>query len=470
MVGPVMSDSSYDLVIVGAGPGGYVAAIRAAQLGLRVACVEKERTLGGTCLNVGCIPSKALLDSSEHYHDLTARLAPHGIRVHGVELDVAAMIARKDKIVSILTRGIAGLFRKHKIEHIQGVARFETPGRVQVDGPERRVLTAPRILIATGSVPVDLPALPFDGARIISSTDALRLREVPRRLLVVGGGAIGLELGSVWRRLGAEVLVVEFLDRILSGADTQLAAALQRSLEKQGMQFRLRTTATRMETTGAEVRVTLTTDGVEQTETYDVVLVAVGRRPNTEGLGIQEMGVATDERGRIIVDDRYATNVSGIFAIGDVIPGLMLAHRAQEEGLAVAELLAGQAGHVNYAAIPSVVYTSPELASVGLSEADAAARGHAVRVGSFPFMANGRARCLDETDGSVKVVADAATDRLLGVHILGPRASELIAEATLAIEFSASVEDLALAVHAHPTLAEALKEAALAARGRSLHS
>jgi dihydrolipoamide dehydrogenase len=458
-----------DLCVIGAGPGGYVAAIRAAQLGMRVACVEKESALGGTCLRVGCIPSKALLDSSEHYWHARHGLAAHGVAVDGVRLDLEAMMARKTKVVRGLTQGIRGLFRKHEIEWVSGSARLEAAGRVHVTASDgERTIEAKHVLIATGSEPAPLASLPFDGERIVSSTEALALPAVPRRLLVVGAGAIGLELGSVWHRLGAEVTVVEFLDRIAPGTDGALAGQLRRVLEKQGMSFRLRTKATGATRRDDGVAVALEHDGGADEVVADVVLVAIGRRPHTDGLGARELGVRIDDRGRIVVDDRWESSVPGVFAIGDVIPGPMLAHKAEEEGVACVETMAGQAGEVNYAAIPGVVYTAPELASVGLTEEAAREQGRAVRTGSFPFSANGRARCLGETDGGVTVVADARTDRLLGVHVLGPRASDLIAEAVMAIEFGGSAEDLARAVHAHPTLPEAIKEAALGVAGRAL--
>lgn len=461
--------SSFDLIVIGAGPGGYVAAIRAAQLGMSVACIEKEKSLGGTCLNVGCIPSKALLDSSEHFYHLSHGLAAHGIKVSGIELDLATMMARKNKVVKALTTGIKGLLKKNKIEHIAGTARLTSPTTVAVeaDGATQE-LTAAKILIASGSVPIELPALPFDGKRVISSTEALSLPEVPKRLVVIGGGAIGLELGSVWNRLGSSVEVIEFLDRIVPGMDRQLGEQLQKILKKQGMSFRLGSSARAVEPIDGGVRVTIDTKGETSTIDCDVVLVAVGRKPNTTGLGLDAVGVKLDERGRVAVDAHYRTNVDGIYAIGDVIAGPMLAHKAMDEGVAVAERMAGQAGHVNYEAVPGVVYTWPELAGVGLTEDQARERGNC-RVGSFPFIANGRARAMEETDGMVKVIADATTDRVLGVHVLGARASDLIAEAALAIEFGASAEDLARSVHAHPTLPEAMKEAALAVSGQALH-
>lgn len=462
--------SEFDLIVIGAGPGGYVAAIRAAQLGMRVACVEKHRSLGGTCLNFGCIPSKALLDSSEHYRNARHALAAHGVKIGSVELDLAAMLGRKDKVVKVLTQGVAGLFRKNKVERFTGTARFTAADGIEVsDGAERQRLRARHILIATGSAAIELPGLPFDGRHVISSSEALGLAAVPARLLVVGAGAIGLELGSVWHRLGSQVLVVEFMDRIVPGTDRAMSEQLQKSLERQGLRFSLQTTARGAVVGDGGMRVTLESGGQSSDEDFDVVLVAVGRRAFTDGLGAREIGVAYDDRGRIQVDAHYATNVPGISAIGDVISGPMLAHKASDEGVAVVERLAGQASHVNYDAIPSVVYTWPELASVGLSEEQARSQGIAFRVGTFPFLANGRARCMNETDGLVKIIADAASDRVLGVHILGPRASDLIAEAAMAIEFGASAEDIARSAHAHPTLAEAIKEAALAVHQRALH-
>jgi dihydrolipoamide dehydrogenase len=464
-----VQERPFDLIVIGAGPGGYIAAIRAVQLGMRVGCVEKA-ALGGTCLNVGCIPSKALLDSSELFYQARTTFGRHGIRVGQVELDLAAMMARKDQVVQTLTRGIAGLFRKHGVESFRGTATIDSPVAVKVRQDHGAVtLPTQRILIATGSVPMPLPHLPFDGTSILSSTEALALPAVPERLVVIGAGAVGLELGSVWSRLGAEVLVVELMDRILPGMDRELSAHLQRLLERQGLSFRLRTTAKSATVHEGTVHLTLASGTDHSRVACDRVLVAVGRRPYTDGLGLTELGVALDERGRIAVSDRFETSVPGIYAIGDAIAGPMLAHKAEEEGLAAVEGMAGRSGHVNYHAIPSVVYTSPEFASVGLSEGEAQARGHTIRVGTFPFLANGRARCLDGTEGLVKVIGEATTDRLLGVHILGARASDLIAEAVVAMEFAASVEDLALSVHAHPTLPEAVKEAALAALHRAIH-
>jgi dihydrolipoamide dehydrogenase len=459
----------FDLIVIGSGPGGYVAAIRAAQLGMRVACVEKDDSLGGTCLNVGCIPSKALLDSSEHYFNLRHGMESHGIKIGGLELDLAAMLARKDKVVKTLTTGIKGLFRKNKVERFTGTGRLAGGGKVVVDGGEKVELQADNILIATGSAPIELKDLPFDGKHIVSSTEALCLEKVPGELLVIGAGAIGLELGSVWNRLGAHVEVIEFMDRIVPGMDVAVGKQLQKSLEKQGIAFQLKTTAKSAKIGNGKVEVTLDSEGKSGKRTCDVVLVAVGRKPYTDGVGLDKAGVAVDERGRIKVDAHYKTNVAGVWAIGDVIAGPMLAHKAEEEGIAAVERMAGQAGHVNYDAVPAVVYTWPEFASVGMTEEAAREKHGEVNVGSFPFMANGRAKCMDDTEGLVKIIADAKSDRVLGVHILGPRASDLIAEAAVAMEFGASAEDIARSVHAHPTLPEAVKEAALAVGKRAIH-
>jgi dihydrolipoamide dehydrogenase len=461
--------SRHDLVVIGAGPGGYVAAIRAAQLGMSVACVEKETALGGTCLRIGCIPSKALLDSSEAFDKAKDGLGAHGVKVSGVELDLATMMRRKDKVVKGLTAGVASLFKKNGVTHLRGAARIAAPGTVAVVGADEGTLSSKHILIATGSEPMPLPGVEFDGRSIVSSEEALSFSEVPPRLLVVGAGAIGLELGSVWARLGSKVQVVEFMDRIVPLMDKELGAALKKILEKQHLSFQLSASAKSATVAGNEVRVTIEASGKTSTESFDKVLVAVGRRPHTSGLGLEEIGVKLDGKGRIEVDEHFATSVAGVYAIGDVIRGPMLAHKAEEEGVACVETLAGQAGHVNYDAIPNVVYTWPELASVGKTEEECAEQGREVKIGKFPFFANGRARAMEERDGLVKIIADAKTDRLLGVHILGPRASDLIAEAALAIEFGSSAEDLARTCHAHPTLPEAVKEAALAVAGRAIH-
>jgi dihydrolipoamide dehydrogenase len=464
-----MSTVPFDLTVIGSGPGGYTAAIRAAQLGMRVACVERYPTLGGVCLNVGCIPSKALLDSSELYAQARGGLAAHGIRATA-ELDLATMMKRKDEVVRDLTRGVEILFRKHRIERITGTGRIAGPGAVEVTGPGgARRLETRRILIATGSRPVPLPGAPFDGRRIVHSTDALALPGVPGRLVVVGAGAVGLELGSVWMRLGAEVVVLESMDRIVPGMDKKSGAMLQRTLERQGMKFQLQTSASGARVEGAEVVVQTKKAEASEALRCDVLLVAVGRRPYTEGLGAREAGIALDEKGRITVDEHYQTSVPGVFAIGDVIRGPMLAHKAEEEGIAAVERMAGQPGRVAYECIPNVVYTWPELASVGITEEEAAERGIELAIGVFPFLANARAKAMGEREGQVKMLADAKTDRILGAHILGPRASDLIAEVATAMELGASAEDVARSVHAHPTLPEAVREAALGVAKRSIN-
>jgi dihydrolipoamide dehydrogenase len=455
--------AEHDLLVIGAGPGGYVAAIRAAQLGLNVACVEKEPALGGTCLRVGCIPSKALLESSELYEKIKHGLAAHGVKVSGAELDLAAMLKRKDQVVTTLTKGIDGLFKKNKITRYVGQATISGPGKLKVDEKE---IAAKNVIIATGSKVAPLKGVTLDGERIVTSTEALSFAEVPKRLVVIGAGFIGLELGSVWRRLGSEVTVLEYLPRILPGMDDEIARDAQKLFEKQGLKFRLgrKVTAARVE--GSECVVEAVGD---EPMRADRVLLAVGRIPNTEGLSLDKVGIKTDARGRIEVDAHFATSAAGFFAIGDVIAGPMLAHKAEEEGVACVEYLARGWGHVNYDTIPGVAYTHPEIASVGKTEEQLKEAGVAYKKGSFPFMANGRARSLAETDGKVKILADQKTDRILGVHIIGPRAGDLIAEAVAAMTFGASAEDLARTCHAHPTLAEALKEAALGVEGRSIH-
>ena len=464
-----MSDNSYDLVVIGSGPGGYVAAIRAAQLGLKTACVEKYPSLGGTCLNVGCIPSKALLDSSEHFANARDHFAAHGIQAQ-VSLDLPTMMKRKDTVVRELTRGVEGLFKKNKVTRFEGAGRIVSPTQVEVKGAGgAQTLTAKRILIATGSKPVALPGITYDDRRIVHSTAALALPEVPKRLIVVGAGAIGLELGSVWMRLGSEVTVLEFLDRPVAGMDRKSGELLRRALEKQGMKFRFKASAKAATVKGEQVEVTVSQDGKDSAETCDVLLVAVGRRPYTDGLGAKELGVRMDEKGRILVDAHYQTSVPGVYAIGDCTPGPMLAHKAEEEGIAAVELMAGQPGHVAYHCIPNVVYTWPELAGVGVTEEEAAEKGLPVAIGTFPFLANGRAKAMAEKDGQVKIIADARTDRILGAHIVGPRASDLIAELAFAMEMGASAEDVARSVHAHPTLPEAVKEAALGVAKRAIH-
>ena len=463
----------YDLIVIGAGPGGYVAAIRAAQLGQKVAVVEKSPTLGGTCLNVGCIPSKALLDSSEWYALAKSKLDRHGIRVGELGLDLKKMMERKSRVVKGLTDGVAFLFKKNKITPIQGTAKLVGSGRVVVQKSDKQSVTleANAILLATGSEPVPLPNLAFNAATIVNSTDALAFDSVPGRLIVVGAGYIGLELGSVWSRLGSKVTVLEFLPRIVPTMDAEIAAQLQKILTKQGLEFHLETKVTGANVHDNQVVIEGQVKGQAKQFDADQVLVAVGRRPFTAGLGMEDVGVAKDAKtGQIIVDDQYQTNVKGIYAIGDLIAGPMLAHKAEDEGITFAEILAGQKSRVNYDAIPGVIYTWPEVAAVGLTEEQVKERGSEYRVGKFPFAANGRARCLDEIDGFVKIIADRQTDRVLGVHILGPRASDMIAEAVNVIEFAGSAEDIARISHAHPTLSEAMREAAFAVDGRAIHA
>lgn len=460
----------FDVLVIGAGPGGYIGAIRAAQLDLHVACVEQGPTLGGTCLNIGCIPSKALLDSSEWFAQAQNAFARHGVVCDGLRLDLPVMMSRKESVVQGLAQGIAGLFKKHGVTHLQGHACVRDPHSVEItaEGGVTQTVHAQSIVIATGSEPISLPTLPFDGDRIISSTEALSLSAVPHHLVVIGGGAIGLELGSVWLRLGAQVTVIELTPHLIPGTDVQISSALQRALKRQGFTFFLQTCVTQADVQDGLVSLTLENEtGQQSLLEADRVLVAVGRKPYTMGLGVTELGIALDERGRIAVDHHYRTSVPSVYAIGDAIAGPMLAHKAEEEGVALAEQLAGHAGHVNYEALPSIVYTWPEVATVGLSEEAAKAAGVAYRVGTFPFVANGRARCLDAAEGMVKVLADAKSDRLLGLHLVGPRASDLIAEAVVAMEFGAAAEDLARSVHAHPTLSEALREAALSVESRS---
>ena len=461
-----METRRHDLVVIGGGPGGYIAAIRAAQLGLDTACIEREAALGGTCLRVGCIPSKALLESSERFAEAQHGLELHGVHVGEVRLDLEAMLKRKTSIVRQLTNGVAGLFKKNKVTRYEGHGRFAGPGVVEVDGAQPVRIEAKHVIIATGSVVSPLKGVELDGDRIGTSTEALSYPSVPEHLVVIGAGVIGLELGSVWARLGAKVTVLEYLDRILPGTDTEVAALARKLFEKQGLTFKLgvRVTGARREGDACVV----TADGLEPIE-CDRVLLAVGRRPNTEGLGLETIGVAVDNRGRIPTTAHFETTAPGVYAIGDVIAGPMLAHKAEEEGVACAEHIVTGYGHVNYDAIPNVVYTAPEIATVGKSEEELKAAGVPYRKGSFPFAANGRAKAIAQTDGFVKVLAHAETDRVLGVHIIGPRAGDLIAEAAVAMEYGATSEDVARACHAHPTLAEAVKEAALAVDGRTLN-
>jgi dihydrolipoamide dehydrogenase len=463
----------FDLIVIGTGPGGYVCAIRASQLGMKVAVIEKRATHGGTCLNVGCIPSKALLHASELFEEASHGFAGMGINVKP-ELDLAKMLAFKDEGVKGNVDGVAYLLKKNKIDHFHGTGRVLGTGKVEVTliNGEKKTLESKAIVIATGSDVARLPGIEIDEKSIVSSTGALELTQVPKKMIVVGAGVIGLELGSVWRRLGAEVLVVEFLDRILPGMDNEVARQFQRILEKQGMKFKLGSKVTGVGEPGANGRpVTIepAKGGAAETVDADVVLVAIGRIPHTEGLGVAEAGITLDERKRIAVDEHFQTSLPGVYAIGDVIAGPMLAHKAEDEGMGVAEILAGQSGHVNYDVIPSVIYTFPEVATVGKTEEELKAAGIAYKVGKFPFTANGRAKVNRTTDGFVKVLADATTDRILGVHMIGPNVGEMIAEAAVIMEFGGSSEDLARTCHAHPTLTEAVKEAALAVEKRTIH-
>jgi dihydrolipoamide dehydrogenase len=459
---------SFDLIVIGSGPGGYVCAIRAAQLGMKVACVEKRATLGGTCLNIGCIPSKALLQSSENFDEARHAFADHGVMVGDVGLDLGRMMARKGEVVSANVKGVEFLFRKNKVAWLKGEGRIAAPNKVAVGGEEYE---AKNIVIASGSESIPLPGVDVDEKSVVTSTGGLELEQVPGHLVVIGGGYIGLELGSVWRRLGSEVTVVEFLDRIVPGMDGEVGKTFERVLAKQGFKFKLKTkvTGARKGNEGVVLTVEPAEGGPAEEIRADVVLLAIGRRATTAGLGLDAVGVALDERGRVVVDAHFATNVPGIWAIGDAIAGPMLAHKAEEEGVAAAERIAGQAGHVNYEAIPGVVYTWPEVASVGRTEEQLKAEGVQYKAGKFPFTANGRARAMGDTDGFVKILADARTDRLLGAHIIGPDAGTLIAELAIAIEFGASAEDVARTCHAHPSLNEAVKEAAMAVDGRAIH-
>jgi len=467
----------YDLIVIGSGPGGYVCAIRAAQLGLETAVVEKRATFGGTCLNIGCIPSKAMLHASECYEEAGHDFLQMGIKLGKASVDLPAMLKYKEQNVESNVKGVDFLFKKNKIEAFHGAGRIVAPGKVEVKAADGKteVLETKNIVIATGSDVARLPGIDIDEKRIVSSTGALELAKVPQKLLVVGAGIIGLELGSVWRRLGAQVTIVEFLDHILPGIDGEIARQFHRIQEKQGIAFRLSSKVTAVDTSGKALKAKVEPaaagagGGAAETIEADIVLVAIGRVPYTEGLGLDAVGVKRDNRGRVIVDLRFCTNISGIYAIGDVIAGPMLAHKAEEEGVAVAEILAGQAGHVNYEAIPNVVYTHPEIASVGKTEEELKEAGIAYQVGKFPFTANARARANLATDGFVKILADAKTDRVLGVHILGPDAETMIAEAAIALEFGASSEDIARTCHAHPTLTEAVKEAALAVAKRAIN-
>ena len=464
----------YDVVVIGAGPGGYVAAIRAAQLGMRAACIDSRATLGGTCLNIGCIPSKAMLHASELYEEAAHKFAEMGIKVGTPAIDLAAMMKYKQGAVDGNVKGVDYLLKKNKIETFHGAGRIAAPGKVEVKNADGKaqVLETKNIVIATGSDAARLNGIDFDEKRIVSSTGALELPAVPKKLLIVGAGIIGLELGSVWRRLGAEVTIVEFLDHILPGIDAEIGKQFHRILQKQGIAVRLSSKVAAVDGSGKVLKVKVepaSGGGAAETLDADVVLVAIGRVPYSEGLGLEALGVKKDNRGRILVDPHFRTNVEGVYAIGDVIAGPMLAHKAEEEGVAVAEILAGQAGHVNYDVIPNVVYTYPEIASVGKTEEELKAAGIAYNIGKFPFTANARARVNLTTEGFVKILADAKTDRVLGVHILGPDAGNMIGEAAVAMEFGASSEDIARTCHAHPTLSEAIKESALAVAKRAIN-
>ncbi len=473
-----MSDNNFDLIVIGAGPGGYVAAIRAAQLGMKVACVEKRATLGGTCLNVGCIPSKALLNTSHKFEEARDHFAARGISTGKLDIDIAKMMAHKDKIVGDLTKGIDFLFKKNKIARFLGTAAITAPGQVSVAADsrgEKQILQSAKILIATGSDIIQLPGITIDEKSIISSTGALELQNVPKHLAVIGGGVIGLEMATVWRRLGAQVTVIEYLDRIGGPMDLEVSKNLHRVLTKMGMDFRLsaKVTGATKQSSKAKTSVILTLEpasgGAREELEADVVLVAVGRKANTAGLGLDKIGVKMDERGRVAVNANFETNVPGIFAIGDVIAGPMLAHKAEEEGVVCVEMMAGQHPHINYDMIPSVVYTWPEIASVGKTEEELKSANIAYKTGKFPFAANSRAKANDDTVGFVKILEDANTGKILGAHIIGPDAGTLIAEITLAMEFGGSAEDIYRTCHAHPTLNEAVKEAAMAVDGRAVH-
>ena len=462
-----MADN-FDVVVIGGGPGGYNCAIRLGQLGQTVACVDKRGSFGGTCLNIGCIPSKALLHASERFHEAQADFAKLGIKAQ-VEVDLPAMMAQKDKVVGELTKGVEFLFRKNKVEGVVGEAKIVAPGKVEVKGKDGAVrnLTAKHIIIATGSDVSPLPGVVVDEQQIVSSTGALSLKQIPKKMIVVGAGVIGLELGSVWKRLGAEVTVIEFLDRITPGIDLEVSKAFQRILTKQGIAFQLSTKVTGVEKkkTGLSVTVEPAQGGDKSVLEADVMMVCIGRRPYTDNLGLEAVGVALDKRGRVVTDNHYKTNVAGIYAIGDCREGPMLAHKAEEEAIAIAELIAGKAGHVNYDAIPSVVYTFPEVATVGKTEEELKDAGIQYKVGKFPFTANARAKTIAATEGFVKILADAKTDKILGGHIVGPEAGNLLAEIVLAMEFGAASEDIARTCHSHPTLTEAVRQACMAVEG-----
>jgi dihydrolipoamide dehydrogenase len=462
---------SPDVVVIGGGPGGYVAAIRAAQLGLSTVCVEKDKALGGTCVNVGCIPSKAMLQSSEHYEFFRSHAGEHGLVVGDVRLDLARMLKRKDDVVAQNTKGLEFLFKKNKITWAKGTGTLERNNVVSVKGEDGNAISyqAKTVIIATGSEPIALPSLEFDEERVLSNTGALRIPEVPKHLIVIGGGVIGLELGSVWRRLGAEVTVVELLPTILPGMDADVIKEMDRVLRKQGMEIRTDARVVGGKRQADRVRIDIEQGGKMESLEGDCVLVSVGRRPSLTGVDAKALGIATTRRGEIVVDDQMRTNIPGVFAIGDAVGGKLLAHKAEEEGVVAAEVIAGKPARMHYRSIPSVVYTWPEVASVGLAEDEVKQSGREYRAGKFPFSANGRARTMGESVGFVKFIADAKTDALLGAHLVGPNVSELVAEVVMAFEFDGSSEDIGITVHAHPTLAETVKEAALAVLGRSIH-
>jgi dihydrolipoamide dehydrogenase len=467
-----MADAQYDVVVIGSGPGGYVCAIRAAQLGLKTACIEKDNTLGGTCLNVGCIPSKALLSVSEKYAQASHDFDALGIEVGTPKANLKKMMTHKDKVVAANTQGIAFLFKKNKVDHLVGTGTITGAGTVEISGKDgKKTITAKNIVIATGSESSPLNGVAVDEKQIVSSTGSLALEKIPATMAVIGGGVIGLELGSVWQRLGTKVTVIEFMDRLLPGSDLEVSKEMKKLMTKQGMELRLSTKVTGAQTSKDKVTLTLEPANGGTAEKLEVenVLLSIGRRPYTQGLGLEKAGVKVDNRGRVEIDDHFQTNVPGIYAIGDVVRGAMLAHKAEDEGVVVAEIIAGQSGHINYDAIPSVVYTFPEVASVGKTEEQLKEAGIEYKSGKFPFMANGRARAMAAIDGFVKILADKKTDRVLGCHIVGPEAGTLIAEVALAMEFGASAEDIARTCHAHPTLNEAVKEAALAVDGRPIH-
>lgn len=461
----------FDVAIIGGGPGGYVAAIRAAQLGMKVACIEKRGALGGTCLNVGCIPSKALLYSSELYEKARHEYAGHGIKLSKVELDLAAMMKRKEDVTTGLNKGIEGLFKKNKVTYFQGHASFLNANNIKIKSDTEQQISAKNIIIATGSEVMNLPGIEIDEEKIVSSTGALSLKSVPKKMVVIGGGVIGLELGSVWRRLGAEVTVVEYLDRIVPGMDLEIAKQFQKTMEKQGIKFLLgqKVLSAKKDSKGVKLSMESVADKAKQEMDADVVLVAIGRRPYTDNLSIENAGIKLDERGRIPVNKHLQTSVNHIYAIGDVIAGPMLAHKAEEEGVAAVEIIAGQAGHVNYDVIPGVIYTSPEVATVGKTEEEVKAAGIDYKIGKFPFMANSRARAIGVSEGLVKVIARSDNDEILGCHIIAPEAGTIISQMVVAMEYKAASEDIARTVHAHPTLNEAVKEAALAVLGRAIH-